>query len=317
MAGEVDPIHPLLVALAAGEDVRTSVVTEVARHVALVLPRLPEGWFEPSDAGAVDALALRLVGVCDTMAIARSPFSGRTVFQACRLGLLDAEAFRRHVVYGRRSLLRELLRSDRAARLSLQSGFAQRVDLYLALGERLRGVARKLPGSPVRWALPRPAPVLAEAPLVARLLEQQAATPMDVDALLQDALRLGGPRTQAGLVRVVSAVLGPAPGGVDSGVSEAVRRRAALDLADDEDAVDLDAEPASGDCVTYRHAEWAVEVREGIVTQIYGPSALTLRIQGQHVPLVRGVPTHLPAAELGPALDAMDVRGRRFHLRRD
>ena len=318
MAVDVDPIRPLLDALAAGEDVRSRIVAELARQVTEAVAHLPGAWFDPHDGGGVEELAQRLYRVCDTTPIARSPFVGRTAFRAFRLDLVDGETFRRHVFSGRRSLLRDLLRSERAARLAEQPGFARRIDLYLAVGERLRPLARKIPGTPARWALPRPAPVLAEGPLVARLREQRAGAAVEVDVLLEDALRLGGPRTQAGLTRVASAVLGAdLPGVPAPDAQEAARRRAALELAEDEDAAEVQAPPIVSELVIYRHAEWAVEVRRGVATQLYGPSALTLRIQGRHLPLVRGVPTRLPAEDLGPALDAVDVRGRRLHLERD
>jgi hypothetical protein len=149
---------------------------------------------------------------------------------------MTGQSIRYHSFYAKLSITREILRADYAHNLASDPRLVWRADLYGEIGDRLRAVARPLPGKPTRWGLPGLAVTLDEAVLIERLRK------MAVDELVVEALR------QAGLCRVIEAVVGtpagPAPteDSVDDDVPARAEVRAAVQaawdaLGDDERAL--------------------------------------------------------------------------------
>ncbi len=231
-APDFDPLPSLVAAVTRGDTDGGALLAEVLRHVARVARPYPDAWFAlgRKHAEAVDDLAHRVYTTCARVAKGRFPFLGRAPFAAYVAEDFDGRAIRYHSFYAKLSITRELLRADYAHNLASDPRLAWRADLYGEIGHVLRARAVKLGGAPPRWQLPGPAAVRGEAALVDLL---RAASERDVPALVERALRLGGPRTQSQLCRVVEEVVGtpPAPEADDEARADDVAGRAAVRAA--------------------------------------------------------------------------------------
>lgn len=224
-----DPLPALVRRVAGGEEDRGALLREVLRHVATVARAYPDAWFSlgRKHPEAVDDLGHRVYATCARVPKGRHPFAGRTPFATYVAEQMTGQSIRYHSFYAKLSITREILRADYAHNLASDPRLVWRADLYGEIGDRLRAVARPLPGKPTRWALPGLSITLDEAVLVERLGK------MAVAELVVEALRMGGPRTQAGLCRVIEAVVGtPAgPSPTEDAVDDDVPARAEVRVA--------------------------------------------------------------------------------------
>lgn len=207
-----DPLPGLVAAFVAGRDEGRALLAEVLRHVGRVARSYPDAWFVlgRKTTEAVDDLGHRVFTTCARVPKGRFPFSGRPPFGAFVAEDFDGRAIRYHSFYAHLSITRELLRADYAHNLASDPRLCWRADLYGEIGDHLRKIARRDEGRPPRWSL-GPAMLRGEEALVERL---RAGATREVPALVEAALRQGGPRTQPEICRVLEAVIGTPPGPV-------------------------------------------------------------------------------------------------------
>ncbi len=205
-----DPLPSLVAAFDRDEGDGRALLAEVLRQVARVARPYPDAWFALGrrDPEAVADLGARVYTTCARTTKGRFPFSGRTPFRAYFLEDFDGRAIRYHSFYAKLSITRELLRADYAHNLSSDPRLIWRADLYGEIGDQLRAHAERLPAAPPRWRLPGLSPTRGEDELIDVL---RAVHERDVPSLVEQALRLGGPRTQSQLCRVLEAVIGAPP----------------------------------------------------------------------------------------------------------
>ncbi len=208
-----DDLPALVTAFVSGRADGRALLETFGRHVATVCRPYPDAYFAlgRKNSEAVDDLAHRAFTTCARVEKGRFPFMGRTPFVAFVQEQFEGRAIRYHSFYAKLSITRELLRADYAHNLSSDPRLAWRADTYAEIGDTLRRVARKQPRGPglaARWELPGLSGTRASealVPLLARLPER------DVPTLVTEALRRGGPRTQAELAVIVEDVLGAPP----------------------------------------------------------------------------------------------------------
>lgn len=230
-----DPLPSLVAAFDRDEGSGRALLTEVLRQVASVARPYPDAWFAlgRKHPEAIADLGARVYTTCARTAKGRFPFSGRTPFRTYALESFDGRAIRYHSFYAKLSITRELLRADYAHNLASDPRLVWRADLYGEIGDRLRATAERMPGAPPRWRLEGLSAVRSEHALVDLL---RARPERDVPTLVEAALRLGGPRSQSHLCRVLEAVIGAPPGPeageettTDDPLSRAAVRAAVLD----------------------------------------------------------------------------------------
>lgn len=206
-----DPLPSLVAAFDRDEGSGRALLTEVLRQVASVARPYPDAWFAlgRKHAEAIADLGARVYTTCARTPKGRFPFSGRTPFRAYALESFDGRAIRYHSFYAKLSITRELLRADYAHNLSSDPRLVWRADLYGEIGDHLRLTAERIPGAPPRWRLDGISAVRSETALVDLLLSRPERV---VPTLVDRALRLGGPRSQSHICRVLEAVIGAPPG---------------------------------------------------------------------------------------------------------
>ena len=109
---------------------------------------------------------------------------------------------------------------------------------------------------------------------------------------------------------------------VEALAGHAARRRAARELAEEEDIFEAPAEEeplrlaALDREQRYESGRWSVLIRDGAALQTAGPGGLCLAIDGASVPLVVGTPVRIVGVELGETIVATDASGRKVLLKR-
>lgn len=289
-----DELASLVAEFVQGRSDGAALLAACMRHVATVARPYPDAYFALSRKGgeSIDDLGRRVFTTCARVEKGRFPFSGRTPFRAYTEEAFEGRAVRYHSFYAKLSITREILRADYAHNLSSDPQLAWRADLYGDIGRVLRATAQRVdrgPGLPPRWQLPGPVGIRGDEALAALL---RSGRLQDVDALVGEALRKGGPRTQAQLATLLEDVLGPPASAADEARSmhrgkvniDVVRAvRAAVTEAwrlldiDDQALLRALAEGLSYDEICARHPRFAHKVAvnravervsKGFVTQV-------------------------------------------------
>ena len=206
-----DPLPSLVSAFVRGEGDGGTLLGEFLRTVARVARPYPDAWFAlgRKHPEAIADLAHRVYATCARVEKGRFPFMGRTPFRAFHQEQFDSRAIRYHSFYAKLSVTREILRADYAHNLSSDPRLVWRAELYGEIGDYLRAHAEKIPGAPPRWRLEGLSATRGEDALIERLRAQKTT---DVPTLVEQALRLGGARTQSQLCRIAEGVLGTPAG---------------------------------------------------------------------------------------------------------
>lgn len=208
-----------VVSFVQGRSTGAGLLATFGRHVATLCRPYPAAYFALGRKcdESVDDLARRVFTTCARVPKGRFPFSGRTPFVAFVAEAFEGRAIRYHSFYAKLSIAREILRADYAHNLASDPQLAWRADLYADIGDALRAGANRVagPGRTTRWQGGGPSLVRSDA-AVTDLLRKKGTR--EIAVLVAEALRVGGPRTQAQLATLLEDVLGVPPS-----ASEAVR----------------------------------------------------------------------------------------------
>lgn len=189
------------------------------REVDAATRRLPDCWFELGRRApeSVESLAHRVLVRSERRALGRFPFSGRTLFRAAAEEDWGDAPVRYHAFRARLSVMREVLRSDRAFNLARDPEARAADARYRALAAALRRVAApvSVPAhAPPQFCAPQAGLRVARDPAAVLARLRAEGPPLDVDALvLRFLTEVGQPMSVSVLVGHLGPLLGPAPAG--------------------------------------------------------------------------------------------------------
>jgi hypothetical protein len=187
------------------------------REVDAATRRLPDCWFELGRRApeSVESLAHRVLVRSERSVLGRFPFSGRTLFLATAEEDWGDAPVRYHAFRARLSVMREVLRSDRAFNLARDPVARAADDRYRALAAALRRVAEpvEVPAHTApQFRAPQAGLRVARDPALVRARMLAEGLPADVDTLVLRFLReVGQPLSVAALVEHLSPLLGALP----------------------------------------------------------------------------------------------------------
>lgn len=185
----------------------------------------PEHYFPGGarDAAALDVVCNDLFERCELRTYGRPPFGGRTPFRAYTEDQLPSPPIRRHTVYDRWSLAREVLTPHHRRNIRRDPALRRTQQVHRALETILPRVAEPVWEAQARvpaWKAAGQGPALARSEEeVLKLLRQRAlplsaAAALDPEALgvvAREALVLAGvPRHRSAVARQIAALLGSA-----------------------------------------------------------------------------------------------------------